>query len=158
MNYVTNISKNSSEKQNESTWIHKNLQGKTKFLFEKLENIFEIEEGQKGACLMKEKIHKISEHYGYYTQSRQLIEEMAELTKALNKFWRKNLLCGQMKLTPELVERLKDTPEYKDVLEEIADVEIMLNQIVYLLDMDTSEMVDFKLQRQIERIDSECLN
>jgi NTP pyrophosphatase (non-canonical NTP hydrolase) len=102
---------------------------------------------------MKDKIKRISEYYGYDPQSRQCIEEMAELTKALNKFWRKNLLCGQMKLTPELVERLKDTPEYKDVLEEIADVEIMLNQIVYLLDMDTSEMVDFKLQRQIERIE-----
>ena len=80
---------------------------------------------------------------------------MAELTKALNKFWRKNLLCGQVKLTPELVERLKTTPEYKDVLEEVADVQIMLNQIVYLLDMDTSDMVDFKLQRQIERIEVE---
>lgn len=107
---------------------------------------------------MEDKIRKIAEHYGYDAQSRQCIEEMAELTKALNKFWRKNLLCGQVKLTPELVERLKATKEYKDVLEEIADVEIMLKQIVYFLDMDTSEMVDFKLQRQIERIDSECSN
>ena len=107
---------------------------------------------------MENKIRKIAEHYGYDAQSRQCIEEMAELTKALNKFWRKNLLCGQVKLTPELMERLKDTPEYKDVLEEIADVEIMLKQIVYFLDMDTSEMVEFKLQRQIERIDSECSN
>lgn len=105
---------------------------------------------------MEEKIRKIAEHYGYDAQSRQCIEEMAELTKALNKFWRKNLLCGQVKLMPDLVERLKQTPEYTDVLEEVADVQIMLEQIVYLLDMDISEMIDFKLQRQIERIDSEC--
>lgn len=110
---------------------------------------------QEGGVVDK-RIKEIAEHYGYDAQSRQCIEEMAELTKALNKFWRKNLLCGQMKLTPELVERLKDTPEYKDVLEEVADVEIMLKQILYLLDIDISEMVDFKLQRQIERIDSEC--
>lgn len=102
------------------------------------------------------KIKKIADTYGYDAQSRQCIEEMAELTKALNKFWRKNLLCGQVKLTPELVERLKETSEYKDILEEVADVQIMLNQIVYLLDMDILEMVEFKLQRQIERIDSEC--
>lgn len=107
---------------------------------------------------MKEKIHKISEHYGYDPQSRQLIEEMAELTKALNKFWRKNLLCGQMKLTPELVERLKTTPEYKDVLEEVADVHIMIMQMTHLLQLDIMPMIDFKLQRQMERIDSECSN
>ena len=107
---------------------------------------------------MEERIRKIADHYKYDAQSRQCIEEMAELTKALNKFWRKNLLCGQVKLTPELVERLKTTPEYENVLEEVADVQIMLNQILYLLDMDTSEMVEFKLQRQIERIDVECSN
>lgn len=107
---------------------------------------------------MDKRIIKIASHYKFDAQSRQCIEEMAELTKALNKFWRKNLLCGQMKLTPELLECLKRTPECKDVLEEVADVEIMLKQIVYLLDMDTTEMVEFKLQRQIERIDSECSN
>lgn len=107
---------------------------------------------------MKEIIKIISKHYGFDAQSRQLIEEMAELTKALNKFWRKNLLCGQIKLTPDLVERLRKTPEYDNILEEVADVQIMLNQIVYLLDMDIFKMVEFKLQRQIERIDKECSN
>lgn len=107
---------------------------------------------------MEKKIHKIAEHYGYDAQSRQLIEETAELTKAINKFWRKNLLCGQVKLTPELVKRLKQTPEYKDVLEEVADVHIMIMQITHLLQLDIMPMIDFKLQRQMERIDSECSN
>lgn len=80
---------------------------------------------------------------------------MAELTKALNKFWRKNLFCGQVKLTPELVERLRQTPEYQNVLEETADVHIMIMQITHLLQLDIMPMIDFKLQRQIERIDSE---
>lgn len=107
---------------------------------------------------MEKKIHKIAEHYGYDPQSRQLIEEMAELTKALNKFWRKNLLCGQVKLTPELVERLKTTLEYENVLEEVADVQIMIMQITHLLQLDIMPMIDFKLQRQCERIDLECSN
>lgn len=104
---------------------------------------------------MTEKIEQISEHYGFDSQSRQCIEEMAELTKALNKFWRKNLLCGQMRLTPELLNRLKQTPEYKDVLEEVADVHIMIMQITHLLQLDIMPMIDFKLQRQIERIEKE---
>ena len=107
---------------------------------------------------MQSKINVISKHYGYDSQSRQCIEEMAELTKALNKFWRKNLLCGQIKLTPELVERLKKTPEYKNVLEEVADVQIMIWQIEKLLNLDIDDMVDFKLQRQTERIGWECSN
>ena len=107
---------------------------------------------------MEDKIRKIANHYKYDAQSRQCIEEMAELTKALNKFWRKNLLCGQMRLTPELLNRLKQTPEYKDVLEEVADVHIMIMQITHLLQLDIMPMIDFKLQRQIERIDSECSN
>ena len=133
------------------------MKRKTKFLFKELENIFEIEERQEGGIVV-ERTKQIAEYYEYDAQSRQCVEEMAELTKALNKFWRKNLLCGEVKLTPDLIERLKQTPEYTDVLEEVADVQIMLNQILYLLDMDISEMVEFKLQRQIERIDSECSN
>lgn len=38
-----------------------------------------------------EKIKIIAEHYGYDSQSRQCIEEMAELTQAINKWWR---VCG----------------------------------------------------------------
>jgi Spy/CpxP family protein refolding chaperone len=34
----------------------------------------------------KQKIQKIAQTYGYDAQSRQCIEEMAELTQAINKF------------------------------------------------------------------------
>lgn len=37
---------------------------------------------------MDERIKYISDFYGYEVQSRQLIEEMAELTKVINKLWR----------------------------------------------------------------------
>lgn len=36
----------------------------------------------------KNPIRYIADHYGYEAQSRQLIEEMAELTQAINKMWR----------------------------------------------------------------------
>lgn len=42
-----------------------------------------------------EAIKKIADTYGYDAQSRQLIEEMAELTQAINKHWRKQLECGK---------------------------------------------------------------
>ena len=74
---------------------------------------------------MKEQIQTIAEHYGYDNQSRQLIEEMSELTVAINKYWRKILFCGKKKI--ENVEF--PMPEESNVIEEIADVEIMLEQM-----------------------------
>ena len=47
----------------------------------------------------KEKIKAIADRYGYDAQSRQCIEEMAELTQAINKFWRKQLDCGKIELS-----------------------------------------------------------
>ena len=35
--------------------------------------------------------------YGYESQSRQLIEEMAELTVAINKLWRVERFCDRKK-------------------------------------------------------------
>lgn len=37
---------------------------------------------------MNEKMKCIADEHGYEYQSRQLIEEMAELTQAINKAWR----------------------------------------------------------------------
>lgn len=102
---------------------------------------------------MENRIRKIADHYSYDAQSRQLIEEMAELTEAFNKFWRKNLHCGEVTLTPYLLEKLKKTEEYTNILEEVADVHIMILQITHLLQLDIMPMVEFKLDRQIERIE-----
>lgn len=43
---------------------------------------------------INEEIKALADRYGYDSQSRQCIEEMAELTQAINKFWRNNLKCG----------------------------------------------------------------
>lgn len=111
----------------------------------------------------KQKIQKIAKTYGYDAQSCQCIEEMAELTQAINKFWRKQLKCGLF--TVEEIRdygegisgfsELKDTDGYKNLVEEMADVQITLWQLEYLLNADTSIIIQQKLDRQMERIESE---
>lgn len=111
----------------------------------------------------KQKIQKIAQHYGYDTQSSQCIEEMAELTQAINKFWRKQLKCGlftieEVKNCGEWISdfsELKATDGYKNLVEEMADVQIMLWQLENLLNADTSIIIQQKLDRQMERIESE---
>ena len=105
-----------------------------------------------------EKIKKIADHYGYDAQSRQCIEEMAELTQAINKFWRKQLDCGEREFPNDPEEIPVFTKEYDNLIEEMADVQVMLLQMAYLLKTDIQSMVDIKLDRQLERIKREWLN
>lgn len=93
----------------------------------------------------------IADFCGYDAQSRQAIEEMAELTQAINKYWRKILKCGEIKLESGTIQ--KDNKEYQNLVEEIADVQIMIWQLRYLADADIKRVVKKKLDRQIERID-----
>lgn len=46
---------------------------------------------------MEDKIRIIAEKYGYEPQSRQCIEEMAELIQAINKLYRKKNFGGNSK-------------------------------------------------------------
>ena len=99
-----------------------------------------------------ERIQEIVLQYGYDAQSRQCIEEMAELTQAINKFWRKNLGCGCETLEERGVDR--ESEDYINLIEEIADVEIMLEQMKEMLFCgdNVAEIREEKLERQIERI------
>lgn len=91
----------------------------------------------------------IADHYGYDSQSRQLVEEMGELTAALNHFWRQDLQCGSVDFTPDL--------HTDHILEEAADVEICLRQLIYMLHGEDRilELMNYKLKRQQERISYE---
>ena len=84
---------------------------------------------------------RIASYYGYESQSRQLIEEMAELMQAINKHWRSFFA--------------RDT-EAK-MIEEIADVEICIEQIKYILQCaDAVDRVqEIKIERQFKRIKNE---
>ena len=109
---------------------------------------------------IRQKINKIADTYGYDAQSRQCIEEMAELTQAINKFWRKQLKCGiftmeeVVKLNTDFntLEEIKTEKNYQNLVEEIADVQIMLWQMEYLLKIGIEPIIEQKLDRQIERI------
>lgn len=95
---------------------------------------------------MEEKIEIIAERYGYEPQSRQCIEEMAELTQAINKLWRKQNFGGSSKEIAEAHDNLQ---------EEIADVLIMIWQLKILLGIGEGELqniINAKLDRQLERI------
>ncbi len=98
------------------------------------------------------RIQEIVLRYGYDAQSRQCIEEMAELTQAINKFWRKDLKCGYGAIEESGLD--KQSAAYINLVEEIADVEIMLEQMKEML--FCVERVDGireeKLERQIARI------
>lgn len=80
----------------------------------------------------------IAGYYGIEAQLRQLTEECAELIIAANKY------CREASI------------EHKEnIIEEIADVEIMTDQIKYLLniyDIDVEEYKESKVIRQQERI------
>ena len=94
----------------------------------------------------EDKVRIIAERYGYEPQSRQCIEEMAELTQAINKLWRKQNFGGNIREIAEAQENL---------LEEIADVLIMIWQMKELLGIgegELSKIINQKLDRQLERI------
>lgn len=95
----------------------------------------------------------IADKYGYEAQSRQAIEEMAELTQAINKLWRKELDLGQLAMEPTA--ELAASENYLHIAEEIADVEICLSQLKYLLDcgMLVDHFKQEKIDRQIKRME-----
>lgn len=82
----------------------------------------------------------ILDHYGIEHQKAKTIEELAELIVALQK----NLLSDTDDLS-------------KEVLEEIADVEIMILQLLsYKGDfLKVCEIMDRKIERQLNRIKEE---
>ena len=89
---------------------------------------------------------QIARHYGIEPQSRQTIEEMAELTQAITKFWKYGGDDAQQ------LRGLKNA-----IAEEIGDVEIMLEQlkILFRIESDVAEHRAFKLIRQLERMKHE---
>lgn len=75
----------------------------------------------------------IADHYGYEIQSEQLVEECAELIQAVSKYRRAR---GAGKPTP-----YSEEAAFGALVQEIADVENMLEQIKYLLKIP-QEMID----------------
>lgn len=86
---------------------------------------------------MDKDLRNIAEHYGLRVQMRQLIEEMAELTQVICKVERYDL------------DTVRD-----HLVEEIADVEVVLEQVDYLLGDNRIEQIRAeKIARQKRRIE-----
>ena len=80
----------------------------------------------------------IADHYGIDSQVLIAIEEMSELTK-------------------ELCKHVRKYHRTREIAEEIADVSIMIEQLISLFGVESqvSEIIDFKLNRQLDRIEKE---
>ena len=86
---------------------------------------------------MDKELKTIADHYGLRVQMRQLIEEMAELTQVICKSERYDL----------------DTVR-EHLVEEVADVEVVLEQVDYLLGDNRIEQIRAeKIARQKRRIE-----
>lgn len=88
----------------------------------------------------KELLNKIIKKYGKKEQVLQTIEEMSELTKELLKN----------------INRNKNNE--KEIILEIADVQIMIEQLLIMYDVDPEKLqgaIEYKLERMKERIKNE---
>ena len=86
-------------------------------------------------------IFEIANYYGYESQSNQLIEELSELIQAICK---KKRVANKFSAYDEM-EEAND-----NLIEEIADVEIMLENVKYLLCINQRYIEKIKMQK-IER-------
>ncbi len=94
------------------------------------------------------KLNDIADHYGIEAQLSQLMEECAELIQASNKYKRLNDNSTQEELESA----------YNNLIEELADVELMSKQIIYLIGVDYSvysQIKEGKIRRQLDRIGKE---
>ena len=82
-------------------------------------------------------VEVIARNYGTDEQSRQTIEEMGELIVALNK-----------------VHRHYSNENIQNVIEELADVSLMVDQMIYLYDCENEvkNIKRQKVERQLERM------
>ena len=84
------------------------------------------------------KLIEIADHYGIDNQLHQLAEECSELAVEASHSARKGVTVK--------------------IIEEMADVLLMIEQVIYLAKIDICDIedcIDFKLNRQMNRISNE---
>ena len=102
---------------------------------------------------MKEDLLKIINHYGVRNQLKKFNEECFELIEAVNDYEKQVEVCENMGCS-----RIHADFQLEHMAEEIADIQVMLDQIKYyygIKDEDICNMMKFKIQRQLDRINNE---
>ena len=93
--------------------------------------------------IQKSKVYRIAKHYGLKKQKQTALQELNELSGVLLR--RKD--------------QIPNKAEHKNnMIDEIADVYVVLEQLkllYHLKEKDVQQRITFKLNRQIERIESE---
>lgn len=110
-----------------------------------------VKQEDKNMYKISEENKETAKYYGYEAQSNQLVEECAELIQAVNKYRRVETGLGQP------VAEDKKAIARDNLVEEIADVELMLEQVKYLLQIPEDELLavkTFKVNRTRERMES----
>lgn len=115
---------------------------------------------------MNKKLRIIINHYGLDKQLKHFQSEIFELNEAIMNYKKDSLgdfISDICRTITNCFSSIFNQPKQKDprkdhVIEEIADVMVMLKQIQLYYNIPTSEIrevMQFKTQRQIERIKSE---
>lgn len=96
----------------------------------------------------------ILDHYGEEAQRRQAVEELSELIQAICKCER---ILGEREHDPKKLEKAKNAQ--KNLLEEIADVIVMIEQLKIMVGERNrtriENIIDEKIKRQLDRIKAE---
>lgn len=118
---------------------------------------------------MNKKLRKIINHYGLDKQLKYFQSEVFELNEAIMNYKKDSLgdfigdVCRTVRnCFSSFFNQPKDKdPRREHVIEEIADVMVMLKQIQLYYNIPTNEIrevMQFKIQRQIKRIEEESSN
>ena len=94
------------------------------------------------------RVKEIANYHGTNNQEDQLIEEMAELTQAIIKM-RRIVKFGTLHDKNTTPKKCLD-----NMVEEMADVKLVLDQLIYLLDAgeEVQDIMEQKIEREICRI------
>lgn len=91
--------------------------------------------------ILSNDIYRIAKHYGFEAQSVLAIEEMSELTKAITKYKR----VTEEKQPPS--KSISEEEAIENIIEEIADVEIALEEVKYLLNIPEKKLIEIQIAK-----------
>ena len=102
---------------------------------------------------MKEDLEHIIQHYGIRNQLKKFNEETYELIEAVNDYERQKEACENIGCS-----RIHADKELEHIVEEYADVCVILEQFKAYYNLDNDKIINmmkFKIDRQLERINNE---